>query len=423
MAYLVVFYKIKKETVWVLIDQVVKFATVSVCEAIMGKSDQTIARKVRVGVLYGGRSSEHEVSLRSATNVIQNLDRSRFDIVPIGIDKQGAWFLGQDLAALDQTAVLELEQNAEKMLFTPDCIGKQPQLRHAHEMLSHLKNSERLFDVIFPVIHGPLCEDGTVQGLLELADVPYVGCGVLASSVGMDKDVSKRLVMQAGLDVPKYIVFKRGEWNKNPARIEAQVNAALTYPVFVKPSNTGSSVGVHKVKRAEDLAAAIKDAFQYDTKVLVEQGVDAMEVEVSVLESLDYGMDPIVSVAGEIRPQNGHEFYSYASKYLDDDGAAIIIPAEIPDEVQAALKVAAKQIFTALDCEGMARVDLFLERGTQRIYFNEVNTIPGFTQISMYPKLMMASGFTYTNLLTHLIELAIDRHTRKSELSREYVAE
>jgi D-alanine-D-alanine ligase len=389
----------------------------------MEKLDQAKSRKVRVGVLYGGRSSEHEVSLRSATNVIQNLDRSRFEIVPIGIDKQGAWFLGQDLALQDQTAVLELEQSVEKMLFTPGCIGKQPALRQAGEMLSHLKNTERLFDVIFPVIHGPLCEDGTVQGLLELADVPYVGCGVLASAVGMDKDVAKRLVAHAGLDVPPYVAFKRGEWEKNPARFVALVSEALTYPVFVKPSNAGSSIGVHKVKCAEDLTAAIRDAFQYDTKVLVEQGVDAMEIEISVLESLDYGADPIVSVAGEIRPQNGHEFYSYASKYLDDDGAAIIIPADISKAVQAELNIAAKQIFAVLECEGMARVDLFLEKGTNRIYFNEINSIPGFTQISMYPKLMMASGFTYTNLLTHLVELAIDRHTRKSELSREYVAE
>jgi D-alanine-D-alanine ligase len=388
----------------------------------MEKLDQATARKVRVGVLYGGRSSEHEVSLRSATNVIQNLDRSRFEIVPIGIDKQGSWFLGQDIAPLDQTAVLELDQSAEKMLFTPGCIGKQPALRQAGEMLSNLKSSERLFDVIFPVIHGPLCEDGTVQGLLELADVPYVGCGVLASAIGMDKDVAKRLVEHAGLHVPPYVSFKRGEWNKNPARFLALVNDRLTYPVFVKPSNAGSSVGVHKVKRAEDLALAIKDAFQYDTKVLVEQGVNAMEIEISVLESLEYGADPIVSVAGEIRPQNGHEFYSYASKYLDDDGAAIIIPADISKDVQAELNVAAKQIFSVLECEGMARVDLFLEKGTNRIYFNEINSIPGFTQISMYPKLLVASGFTYTNLLTHLIELAIDRHTRKSELSREYVA-
>lgn len=389
----------------------------------MDKIKKETARKVRVGVLYGGRSSEHEVSLRSATNVIQNLDRSRFDIVPIGIDKQGAWFLGDDVATLDQTAVLELAHDAEKMLFAPDCIGKQPVLRQASEMLSHLKNTERLFDVVFPVIHGPLCEDGTVQGLLELAEVPYVGCGVLASSVGMDKDVAKRLVMQAGLDVPPYATIKRGQWDKSAAEFCAYVSATLTYPVFVKPANAGSSIGVHKVKQPHDLAAAIQDAFLYDTKVLVEQGVDAIELEVSILESLEYGEDPIVSVPGEIRPQNGHEFYSYDSKYLDEDGAAIIIPADLSSDLQQKIKVVAKNIFAALECEGMARVDLFLEKGTNRIYFNEINTIPGFTQISMYPKLMMASGFSYTNLLTHLIELAINRHTRKSELSREYVAE
>ncbi len=389
----------------------------------MDKISKEATRKIRVGVLYGGRSSEHEVSLRSATNVIQNLDRSRFDIVPIGIDKQGAWFLGDDVAKLDQAAVLQLEQDANKMLFAPDCIGKQPAIRQASDMLSHLKNSERLFDVIFPVIHGPLCEDGTVQGLLELAEVPYVGCGVLASAVGMDKDVAKRLIIQAGLDVPDYVVIKRGQWDKAAAEFCAHVDATFSYPVFVKPANTGSSVGVHKVKQPHDLAAAIQNAFLYDTKVLVEQGIDAIEIEVSVLESLDYGADPIVSIPGEIRPQNGHEFYSYDSKYTDEDGAAIIIPADLSADLQQKIKTAVKRIFATLECEGMARVDLFLERGTHRIYFNEINSIPGFTQISMYPKLMMASGMSYTNLLTHLIELAINRHTRKSELSREYVAE
>jgi D-alanine-D-alanine ligase len=388
----------------------------------MEKSGQASNRKVRVGVLYGGRSNEHEVSLRSATNVIQNLDRSRFDIVPIGIDKEGAWYLGQDIPALDQTAVLSLDRQAEKMLFTPSHIGAPSIAGGAATMLSHAKSSERLFDVIFPAIHGVLCEDGTVQGLLELAEVPYVGCGVLASAAGMDKDISKRLIMQAGLDTAPYLVFTRGEWNKNAAQWLAKISEQLTFPVFVKPANTGSSVGVHKVKAPADLSSAIQNAFCYDTKVLVEQGLDAIEIEISVLESLDYGADPIVSVAGEIRPQNGHEFYSYASKYLDEEGAAIIIPAELPESVHAELRTVAKRIFKALDCEGMARIDLFLEKGTHRIFFNEVNTLPGFTQISMYPKLLMASGMTYTNLLTHLIELALDRHTRKSELSRDYVA-
>ncbi|MDR3478089.1 MAG: D-alanine--D-alanine ligase [Gammaproteobacteria bacterium] len=380
-------------------------------------------QKVRVAVLYGGRSSEHEVSLNSATNVILNLDRSRFDVVPIGIDRSGSWFLGEDILSkkIEGSGRLELQQAIERMLFTPGLIGAQPVRHEATDLVSPVKGGERLFDVVFPVIHGPLCEDGTVQGLLELAEVPYVGCGVLASAVGMDKDVSKRLAMNAGLRVPHYLVVKRGQWNKNAKQFCDLVEAQLTYPVFVKPANTGSSVGVHKVKDSEDLADKIENAFLYDTKVLVEQGIDAMELEVSVLESLDYGMDPIVSVVGEIKPQNGHEFYSYASKYLDDNGAELVIPAKIPAEVQEEIRAVAKTLFAALECEGMARVDLFLEKNTNRIYFNEINTIPGFTKISMYPKLLEASGIDYPQLLTHLIELAIDRHARKTKISREYV--
>ncbi len=377
--------------------------------------------KIRVAVLFGGRSSEHEVSLRSATNVIQNLDRSRFDVIPIGIDKQGSWFLGEDVAKLEKTETVQLQQDSDRMLFTPSLIGSQPVKQD--KINSQISKTGRLFDVIFPVIHGPLCEDGTVQGLLEIADIPYVGCGVLSSAVGMDKDISKRLVKAAGVNVPAYVVVKHGEWKKNPKQFCQQVESQLTYPVFVKPVNTGSSIGVNKVKDTQALVSAIEEAFRFDTKVIVEQGIDAIEIEVSVLESLDHGADPIVSVPGEIRPQNGHEFYSYASKYLDENGAAIIIPAPISDALKEKIKAMAKTVFNALDCEGMARVDLFLERNTNEIYFNEVNTIPGFTQISMYPKLLVASGISYTELLTHLIELALQRHGRKSQLVREFVTE
>ncbi len=381
-------------------------------------------KKIRVAVLYGGRSSEHEVSLLSAANVIQNLDRSRFEVVPIGIDKQGTWYLGDDNAhQLNQSSTLQLHQDAERMLFSPDLIGKQTVLPTPSALISHLNNTGSLFDVVFPAIHGPLCEDGTVQGLLELANVPYVGCGVLASAVGMDKDVAKRLVKGAGLLVAPYLSFKRGQWAKNAAQICALVEEQLTYPVFVKPANTGSSIGVHKVKHAKNLVGAIENAFLYDTKVLVEQGIDAQEIEVSALESLDYGSDPIISVIGEIKPQNEHEFYSYAAKYLDEEGAALVIPALLPKQVAAEIQTTVKAIFSALECEGMARVDLFLERGTNRIYFNEINSLPGFTQISMYPKLMAASGVPYSTLLSHLIDLAINRHERKVLINREYVAE
>jgi D-alanine-D-alanine ligase len=383
----------------------------------------TAKRKIRVAVLYGGRSSEHEVSLQSATNVIQNLDRSRFDIVPIGIDKKGSWYLGHDpFHQLEQeSGDLQLSSDSERMLFTPNLIGNKPVL--ASDITKFNGAGERIFDVVFPVIHGPHCEDGTVQGLLELAEVPYVGCGVLSSAIGMDKDVSKRLIQAAGLNVPPFLSIKQGHWAENPEAFCREVTKKLIYPVFVKPANTGSSVGVQKVKTPEALAEAINTAFIYDTKVMVEQGIDAMEIEIAVLESLHYGQDPIISVPGEIRPQNGHEFYSYESKYLDANGYAIFIPAPIAEDIQEKLRQAAKAIFELMDCEGMARVDLFLEKGTNEIYFNEINTIPGFTQISMYPKLLIASGITYQNLLSHLIDLAIDRHTRKSMLRHEYVSE
>lgn len=375
-------------------------------------------QKIRVAVLYGGRSGEHEVSLMSATNVIQYLDRSRFDVIPIGIDKQGVWFLGDESKKeLSGATPLQLSQDVERMLFNPDQIGKNVQPVQTSQLL---KGNDRIFDVIFPVIHGTLCEDGTVQGLLELADVPYVGCGVLSSSVCMDKDVSKRLVKAAGVPVADYVVFHRGEWDRHPARICERILDKLSLPLFVKPANTGSSVGVEKVKHAADLAEMIDKAFQYDTKVIVEQAIDAVELEVSVLESLEYGADPFVSVVGEVRPS--HEFYSYEAKYLDANGAELLIPAQIPTEVQEQVRETAKQIFAALECEAMARVDLFLERGTNRIIFNEVNTIPGFTQISMYPKMMAASGVSYPELLTHLVHVAIARHGRKTKLSREYVA-
>lgn len=378
------------------------------------------ADKIRVAVLYGGRSGEHEVSLMSATNVIQHLDRSRFDVVPIGIDKAGGWFLGDDILKkeLSSPALLRLQQDSERLLFNPDLIGKAMQPIPASQLI---KQSGRIFDVVFPVIHGPLCEDGTVQGLLELAEVPYVGCGVLSSAVGMDKDISKRLVKEAGIKVAPYLVIKSGQWEKAPQPFCELVSEKLRFPVFVKPVNTGSSVGVEKVKDLAQLAAAINMAFRYDTKVIVEQGIAAREIEVAVLESLEIGRDPIVSIPGEVKPTKAHEFYSYASKYLDEQGAELIIPAPLSEELKEKVQTAAKNIFLALDCEGMSRVDLFLERDTNEIYFNEINSIPGFTKISMYPKLMSASGMSYSELLTQLVMLAVDRHARKTKLSREFL--
>jgi D-alanine-D-alanine ligase len=372
------------------------------------------SNKLRVAVLYGGRSAEHEVSLRSAENVIQYLDSSRFDIIPIGIDKKGSWFLGHDVftKSLEHNQVLSLHNNHQAW-FIPESIGNPT----PSKVLATKNSNGSHFDVVFPVLHGTLCEDGTLQGLLEIANLPYVGCGVLSSAIGMDKDVSKRLAMNAGVLVAPYVVVKHDHWKLRPDNVFKQVEK-LSYPVFVKPANTGSSIGIEKVKSADQLSAAIDAAFRFDTKILIEKALNVLELELAVLESLEADSDPIVSVVGEIKPR--HEFYSYDAKYLDEHGAELLIPAPVSDDIKKKAQEMAKVLFKALECEGMARVDLFYDKDTNEIYFNEVNTIPGFTQISMYPKLMAASGVSYSTLLTHLVELAMKRHHNKSQLIRSY---
>jgi len=374
--------------------------------------------KIRVAVLYGGRSAEHEVSLRSAANVIQYLDQSRFEVIPIGIDKQGNWFLGKDVfsKSLEHNNVSQLHSNTHTW-FAPEWIGNPTERQHINELIAQQSTGPR-FDVVFPIVHGTLCEDGSLQGLLEVAGLPYVGCGVLASAIGMDKDVSKRLAMNAGVNVASYMVIKLEQWLQGHEYFSRQVAERLSYPVFVKPANTGSSIGITKVKTPDHLQMAIMDAFKFDTKVLVEKALNVIELEVAVLESLESTTDPIVSVVGEIRPT--HEFYSYDAKYVDENGAELLIPASVADAVKEQARLAAKTLFLTLECEGMARVDLFLDKDNQQIYFNEINTIPGFTQISMYPKLMAASGVSYPELLTHLIQLAMKRHQNKSQLIRSY---
>jgi D-alanine-D-alanine ligase len=373
--------------------------------------------KIRVAVLYGGRSAEHEVSLRSAENVIQFLDKSRFEIIPIGIDKKGNWFLGKDVFAysLEQNKVSQLQDN--HTWFAPEWIGN-PERQQIKDLITQ-KSSGPHFDVVIPMVHGTLCEDGTLQGLLEIAGLPYVGCGVLSSAIGMDKDVSKRLALNAGISVGPYVVVKDEQWLTNQDYFSRYINEKLSYPVFVKPANAGSSIGINKVKEPHSLQAAMEEAFKFDTKVLVEKAMNVMELEVAVLESLEIGADPIVSVVGEIKPT--HEFYSYDAKYTDENGAELLIPALVNDTIKEQAQLIAKKVFMTLECEGMARVDLFLNKDNQQIYFNEINTIPGFTQISMYPKLMGASGVSYPELLTHLIQLAMKRHQRKSQLKRCYV--
>jgi D-alanine-D-alanine ligase len=369
-------------------------------------------KKIRVAVLYGGRSGEHEVSLRSAASVIKHLDKTQFELVPVGIDKQGRWHVN-DLKqiALDDSLVSLPIKTANSALFSasPNALMAATQREKA---------ADEGFDVMFPVMHGTLCEDGALQGLLESADVAYVGAGVLGSAVGMDKDVSKRLIAAAGLAVPPFVVIKRGHWDSDQNYYLDLIEKQLSYPVFVKPANTGSSVGVHKVKKAGDLLTAVADAFLYDTKILIEKAVNIREIELSVLENPKYGLPPLVSVAGEIKPT--HEFYSYEAKYLDENGAELLIPAPLKPEQLKRAQALASQIFELLDCEGMARVDLLLDKNTDEFYFNEINTLPGFTSISMYPKLWEASGISYSKLLTTLIELAIARHERKQKLKRDW---
>ncbi len=373
--------------------------------------------KIRVAVLFGGRSAEHEVSLQSAKNVVQFLDPSHFEVVPIGVDKQGNWFLGQDVLAksLEYNKVCRLEKD-DRAWFTPEWASKP--VESASELVAHQDKSLNHFDVVFPAMHGSFCEDGTLQGLLELANLPYVGSGVLASAVGMDKDFSKRLAINAGINVAPYIVIKHDVWKLNPQRFLKLVEEKISFPVFVKPANTGSSIGITKVKEASALQAAIDEALRFDTKVLVEKALNVQELEIAVLQSLDNSDEPIVSIVGEISPN--HEFYSYEAKYLDDQGADLLIPANASDNIKEKARAIAKQLFIVLDCEGMARVDLFLDKDTNEIYFNEINTLPGFTKISMYPKLMAASGVAYSDLLSHLIQLALNRHTSKNQLSRSY---
>jgi D-alanine-D-alanine ligase len=368
-------------------------------------------KKIRVAVVYGGRSGEHEISLISAASVIRNLDRTRFEILPIGIDKQGKWHF-DDLKMIEGAKALTIRQAAQLASLEPFPHSEGKGVLAIQSLSSNVS-----IDVVFPVMHGPLCEDGTIQGFFELAEIPYVGNGVLSSAIGMDKEVAKRLARDAGIPVVPWVSVKRGAFKKDFSGISERVARELGYPVFVKPANMGSSLGVHKVKTSTELQSALEDAFLYDTKVLIEKSVNAREIEMSALESPRLGDEPLISVPGEIVPT--HEFYSYESKYLDENGAALHIPAKLSAaQIQSAQKMG-RDVFLALECEGLARVDLFLDKVSGEWFLNEINTMPGFTQISMYPKLWEASGISYTDLLTRLIDLAMARAERKRALKRE----
>ncbi|MBX2990879.1 MAG: D-alanine--D-alanine ligase [Phycisphaeraceae bacterium] len=365
-----------------------------------------VDRKLRVGVIFGGRSGEHEVSLVSATSVINALDTAKYDVVPIGITKGGRWISSRE--SLQRLKSKEgLEREPERFLVP------EPN-RQSLVSLSGERYAEMKLDVVFPVVHGTFGEDGTLQGLLELANIPYVGAGVLASAVGMDKIVQKQLHKQAGLPVVKYVWFLSSNCRENPKKVAAAVEKTLRYPVFVKPANTGSSVGISKAYGRKELQVAVELAAEFDRKVICEQGVrNAREIEVSVLGN----DEPIASVPGEIIPSN--EFYDYDAKYVDGKSRADI-PAKMPKEIARRLRRLAVNAFTVLDCAGMARVDFFVTKKTNNIYLNEINTIPGFTAISMYPKLWEASGISYSQLLDRLIQLALDRYKEKSKSRTSY---
>jgi D-alanine-D-alanine ligase len=367
--------------------------------------------KLKVMVLYGGRSGEHEVSLVSAASVLRNLDPHKYEVIPVAIDKKGRW-LFNDIRLIEQKArTLPVYADAPEVTLLSQVDAPEKNL-----MFLHSQKTEKV-DVVFPVMHGTLSEDGTIQGFLELTDLPYVGCGVLASAVGMDKEFAKRLIHEAGLPIVPYLCVKQGSWEKQARELTQRVERELGFPVFVKPANSGSSVGVYKVKTPQDLDSSLRKAFQFDHKVLIEKAVTAREIEFAVLENLNPGEPPLVSTPGEIAPT--HEFYSYEAKYLDEKGAELMIPASLTEAQLAEGRRLAGQAFEALNGEGMSRVDLFLDKVTGQFYFNEVNTIPGFTSISMYPKLWEYSGVSYSELLDRLIALALARAERKKKLKRD----
>jgi D-alanine-D-alanine ligase len=351
---------------------------------------------LRVGVLFGGRSGEHEVSLASAASVIRGLDPDKYEAVPIGITKDGHWLIGEGAVKM----LPEVLKGGRRVMLTAD------PTEAALVPLDRGTGAQRL-DVVFPVLHGTYGEDGTIQGMLDLAGLPYVGAGVLGSAIGMDKDVSKKLFRAAGIPVVPWVTVHRADWEKDRATVRAKVEEEFSYPVFVKPATLGSSVGMSKVHSAEELGPAVDLACEFGMKIMVERAVSAREIEVSVLGN----HEPKASVPGEIIPHR--EFYDYTAKYLED-GTQLVIPAKLkPAQMQRIQKLAVKA-FRAVELAGMARVDFFLEKTGHNLYLNEVNTIPGFTSISMYPKLWEASGISFRELIDKLIELAFEIHGEKA---------
>ena len=391
-------------------------------------------KKLRVGILFGGRSGEHEVSLLSAASVFNAIDKDKFEVVPIGITKEGHWLTAADAERLLQGKPVEHEERhlragdpeatpGAALLAKGEAVIVPPEPKSAGAMAPFhtdagsasltRRAADRAInvDVIFPVLHGTFGEDGTIQGLLELADIPYVGAGVLGSAAGMDKDIMKSLFRAAGLPIVKHVTILRGEWESEPKKSEKRVEKALKYPVFVKPANLGSSVGISKAHNSKELGPAIYEAAKFDRKIVIEQGVGGKKQKAREIECSVLGNDrPEASVPGEIVP--GKEFYDYTAKYLDE-GSELIIPAKLTKSETKKVQQLAVGAFQAVDCSGLARVDFLMEPKTRKIYVNEINTMPGFTAISMYPKLWAASGLKYSDLIERLIQLGLQRYEEK----------
>ena len=395
-------------------------------------------KKLRVGVLFGGRSGEHEVSLLSAASVLNAIDKNRYEVVPIGITKDGRWLTAEHAENLlagktsqegrhlragdpDTTPAAAVLTRGESVVVPPEPVHRESGLVPFQSEAGTLRrSSDRAIDVdvIFPVLHGTFGEDGTIQGLLELADIPYVGAGVLGSAAGMDKDVMKSLFIAAGIPIVKHVTILRSAWEKGAKKAVNLIEKKLKYPVFVKPANLGSSVGISKAHDRKELGPAIEEAAKFDRKIVIEEGVGgkknkAREVECSVLGN----DEPTASLPGEIVPIK--EFYDYDAKYLDE-GSQLIIPAKLTKPQTKTVQELAVKAFKAVDCSGLARVDFLMDPKTSKIFLNEINTMPGFTSISMYPKLWAASGLEYSQLIDRLIQLGIERHEdkKKNQYSR-----
>jgi len=395
-------------------------------------------KKLRVGILFGGRSGEHEVSLLSAASVLNAIDRDKYEVVPIGITKDGRWLTAEHAESLlNGKLVIEPRHlragdpettSAAAVLTRGEAVVVPPEPVHREGGLVPFQTDAPLFrrasdrainvDIIFPVLHGTFGEDGTIQGLLELADIPYVGAGVLGSAAGMDKDIMKSLFIAAGLPIVKHVTILRSAWEKDPKQVEKLVGRKLKYPVFVKPANLGSSVGISKAHDRKELGPAIEEAAKYDRKIVIEQGVGGNDAKAREIECSVLGNDqPTASVPGEIVPCK--EFYDYNAKYVDE-GSVPIIPAKLTKAQTKRVQELAVAAFKAVDCSGLARVDFLMDPKTRKIFLNEINTMPGFTSISMYPKLWAASGVDYTDLIDRLIQLGLERHEdkKKNQYSR-----